>query len=42
VERGACAWLALLKRRQGGVRYAGSTIKVAAHAEATLRRRFDR
>jgi hypothetical protein len=42
VERGFCAWLALLKRRQGGVRYAGSTIKVAAHAEATLRRRFDR
>jgi hypothetical protein len=42
VERGVCAWLALLKRRQGGVRYAGSTIKVAAHAESTLRRRFDR
>jgi hypothetical protein len=42
VERGVCAWLALLKRRQGGVRYAGSTIKVAAHAEAALRRRFDR
>jgi hypothetical protein len=41
-ERGVCAWLALLKRRQGGVRYAGSTIKVAAHSEAALRRRFGR
>jgi hypothetical protein len=42
VERGVCAWLALLRRRQGGVRYAGSTIHVAAHTEADLRRRFDR
>jgi hypothetical protein len=41
-ERGVCAWLALLRRRQGGVRYAGSTIKVAAHSEAALRRRFGR
>jgi hypothetical protein len=42
IERGVCAWLALVKRRRGGVRYAGSTIKVAAHSEAALRRRFGR
>jgi hypothetical protein len=42
VERGVCAWLALLRRRRGGVRYAGSTIKVAAHSEGALRRRFGR
>jgi hypothetical protein len=39
-ERGVCAWLAVLRRRQGGVRYAGSTIKVAAHSEADLKRRL--
>jgi hypothetical protein len=41
-ERGVCAWLALLRRSQGGVRYAGSTIGLAAHSEARLRRRFAR
>jgi hypothetical protein len=41
-ERGVCAWLALLRRRQGGVRYAGSTISVAAHSDAELRRHFAR
>jgi hypothetical protein len=39
-ERGICAWLAVLRRRQGGVHYAGSTIGVAAHSEARLRRSF--
>jgi hypothetical protein len=43
-ERGSCAWLAVLHRwRRGGVRYAGSTIRVAANSEAALRRsRLDR
>jgi hypothetical protein len=41
-ERGICAWLAVLRRRRGGIRYAGSTIGVAAHSEAQLRRSFDR
>jgi hypothetical protein len=40
-ERGVCAWLALLRRGRGGVRYAGSTIKVAAHSETALRRRLE-
>jgi hypothetical protein len=39
-ERGVCAWLALLRRRKGGVRYAGSLIAVAAHSEVDLRRRL--
>jgi hypothetical protein len=39
-ERGTCAWLAVLQRwRTGGVRYAGSTIPIAAHSVAALRRR---
>jgi hypothetical protein len=41
-ERGVCVWLAVLRRRQGGIRYAGSTIRVAAHSEGDLRRRFGR
>ncbi|MGN6663032.1 MAG: glycosyltransferase [Solirubrobacterales bacterium] len=41
LERGLCAWLALLQRlRFGGVRYGDSTITVAAHSERRLRRRF--
>jgi hypothetical protein len=39
-ERGVCAWLALLRRRTGGIRYAGSLIAVAAHSEVDLRRRL--
>jgi len=39
-ERAVCAWLALLRRREGGVRYAGSKIGVAAHSNAFLRRQF--
>jgi hypothetical protein len=39
-ERGVCVWLALLRRRQGGVRYAGSKIRVAAHSHAVLRKQF--
>jgi hypothetical protein len=39
-ERGTCAWLAVLQRwRNGGVRYAGSTIPTAAHSVTSLRRR---
>ncbi len=39
LERGACAWLALLQRsRYGGVRYGDSTIRVAAHSRRDLRR----
>ncbi|MGN6586961.1 MAG: glycosyltransferase [Solirubrobacterales bacterium] len=42
LERGICAWLALLQRlRFGGVRYGDSVIPVAAHSERWLRRRFD-
>jgi hypothetical protein len=38
-ERGTCVWLAVLQRwRKGGVRYAGSTIPIAAHSVAALRR----
>jgi hypothetical protein len=41
LERGVCAWLALLQRlRFGGVRYGDSVIPVAAHSERTLRRRL--
>jgi hypothetical protein len=41
LERGVCAWLALLQRlRYGGVRYGDSVIPVAAHSERRLRRRF--
>jgi hypothetical protein len=41
LERGVCAWLALLQRvRFGGVRYGDSVIPTAAHSERWLRRRF--
>ena len=40
LERALCSWLALGQRlRSGGTRYAGQTIRVAAHSEAELRRR---
>ena len=40
IERGICAWLAVLQRlRFGGVRYGDSVIPVAAHSERQLRRR---
>ncbi len=39
VERGVCAWLAVLQRlRFGGVRYGDSVIRVAAHSHRQLRR----
>jgi hypothetical protein len=41
LERGLCAWLAVLQRlRFGGVRYGDSVIPVAAHSERQLRRRL--
>ncbi|HWC48229.1 MAG TPA: glycosyltransferase family 2 protein [Solirubrobacterales bacterium] len=41
LERGICAWLAVLQRlRFGGVRYGDSVIPVAAHSERQLRRRL--
>jgi Glycosyltransferase like family 2 len=40
LERGVCAWLAVLQRlRFGGVRYGDSIIPVAAHSERVLLRR---
>ncbi len=40
LERGVCAWLAVLQRlRFGGVRYGDSVIPLAAHSERRLRRR---
>jgi hypothetical protein len=40
LERGVCAWLAVLQRlRFGGVRYGDSVIPVAAHSEGQLRAR---
>ncbi len=43
LERGVCAWLAVLQRlRFGGVRYGDSVIPVAAHSERQLRRRLER
>jgi hypothetical protein len=43
LERGICAWLAVLQRlRFGGVRYGDSVIPTAAHSERRLRRRFGR
>jgi hypothetical protein len=42
LERGVCAWLAVLQRlRFGGVRYGDSVIPVAAHSERQLHRRFE-
>jgi hypothetical protein len=41
LERGICAWLAVLQRlRFGGVRYGDSVIPVAAHSQRQLRRRL--
>jgi hypothetical protein len=41
LERGLCAWLAVLQRlRFGGVRYGDSVIRTAAHSERQLRRAF--
>jgi Glycosyltransferase like family 2 len=41
LERGVCAWLAVLQRlRFGGVRYGDSVIPVAAHSERQLRGRL--
>lgn len=40
LERGVCAWLAVLQRlRYGGVRYGDSVISVSAHTERQLRAR---
>jgi hypothetical protein len=40
LERGVCAWLAVLQRiRFGGVRYGDSVIRVAAHSSRQLHRR---
>jgi hypothetical protein len=38
-ERAVCMWLALAFRLAGGVPYAGTRIKTAAHSEAELQRR---
>jgi len=41
LERGVCAWLALLQLlRYGGVRYGDSVIRAAAHSPRELRRRM--
>jgi hypothetical protein len=41
LERGVCAWLAVIQRlRFGGVRYGDSIIPTAAHSERQLRQRF--
>jgi glycosyl transferase family 21 len=37
LERGVCAWLALLTRLRGGVRYAGQRLTTSAHPRRTLR-----
>ncbi|HET9721107.1 MAG TPA: glycosyltransferase [Solirubrobacteraceae bacterium] len=43
LERGVCAWLAVLQRvRFGGVRYGNSVIPLAAHSERELRQRLAR
>ncbi len=39
LERATCVWLALGFRLRGGIPYAGSRIRTAAHSEAELRRR---
>jgi hypothetical protein len=38
-ERGVCSWLALACRLRGGVRYAGTRLRIAASSEPALRRR---
>ncbi|WP_319462402.1 glycosyltransferase family 2 protein [Micromonospora sp. RTP1Z1] len=40
LERGVCSWLALGRRRRGGVPYAGARVRDAAHSIRTLRRRL--
>ncbi|RKN42816.1 glycosyltransferase family 2 protein [Micromonospora endolithica] len=43
LERGVCSWLALSRRVfSGGVRYAGTRVRRAAHSERTLRRQQGR
>jgi Glycosyl transferase family 21 len=42
LERGVCSWLALATRLTGGVPYAGSRVKTAAHSMRILRRRYRR
>jgi hypothetical protein len=37
LERGICAWLALAMRLRGGVPYAGTRIRIAAHSRRYLR-----
>lgn len=39
LERAVCIWVALAFRLGGGIPYAGSRIRTAAHSEAELRRR---
>ncbi|TQJ68371.1 glycosyl transferase family 2 [Arthrobacter sp. SLBN-100] len=39
LERAACIWIALAFRLGGGVPYAGTRLKIAAHSAAELRRR---
>ena len=41
VERAVCAWLAVLTRAAGGVRYAGGSIRCAGSSRAAIRRRLD-
>lgn len=38
-ERGCCAWLAVIARLRGGVRYGDGRLVVAAHSDDELRRR---
>ncbi|GAB3069540.1 glycosyltransferase family 2 protein [Micromonospora schwarzwaldensis] len=42
LERGVCAWLAVGRRLRGGVPYAGSRLRTAAHSTRALRRRLAR
>ncbi len=37
LERAVCSWLAVMSRAQGGVRYAGGRLPLAAHSEHQLR-----
>jgi hypothetical protein len=39
LERAACIWIALTFRLGGGMPYAGTRLKIAAHSNAELRRR---
>ncbi|WP_406041829.1 glycosyltransferase family 2 protein [Micromonospora sp. NBC_00898] len=40
LERGVCSWLALGRRWRGGMPYAGTRVRVAAHSLRALRRRL--